>query len=925
MKKIDLSGKWGFCLDDKKEGVNKEFFNKYFEDSIELPATVATAKKGKPSAESRSNSLTDPYYFEGYTWYSREIEVTAEEGEEIFLLLERTRISHVWVDSHYVGMNNSLCTSHRYKLTSHLNGKVKLTIMIDNTSYPVKGGHMTSPDTQTNWNGITGEICLEETAAVNLSRIRIYPEAAKKQIMIRAVLKGIRNGKIEVNILDGEKMLRMEEYPIAEGENVLMYQTEDTVELWNEHAPKLYLLQLVLKTPSGECIEKYNVKFGFRNFKAQGKHFEINGVRTFLRGKHDGLLFPLTGYAATDVESWLKLLNVAKQYGINHYRFHTCCPPEAAFLAADILGIYMEPELPFWGTITGEGEEGYDQAAQQYLVEEGFRILDEFGNHPSFVMMSLGNELWGSRKRLNEILAGFHKYDSRHLYTQGSNNFQFAPCILEEEDFFCGVRFSKDRLIRGSYAMCDAPQGHIQTKPPSSVYNYDEMIRPANATEKMEEGGVRTIQFGTGVKQVKMEASGDLFPEIPVISHEIGQYAMFPDFSEIDKYQGVLKARNLEEFQKRLKEQGMLSKADAFFHASGSLAVECYKQEIETALRSKELAGFQILDIQDFMGQGTALVGILNSFMENKGLISEKEWRSFCSEDVLLAEFPGRIFQSGQKIKIGFKLSTYSMKTIINPEVILTFYSKEEKILSAVKSTTGNFSSGLYQLNELEIELPETQYPEKFMMKMEIKGQAIENSYSIWIYPEHTPTIENDTIRITSNIYEACEALENGERVVLIPADLNSHNSIEGAYCTDFWCYPMFRNISETMKKKEPVGTHGLLIDNTNNMFRYFPTETYSTPQWYDLVTHSRTLILDNHDIDPVVWTIDNFQRNHKLGNIVEIKVGKGKLLICTFDLWGSRKSIPAKWLSYSLLAYVGSDAFEPLKEMGPEELVDIF
>ena len=70
-----------------------------------------------------------------------------------------------------------------------------------------------------------------------------------------------------------------------------------------------------------------------------------------LRGKHDGLIFPKTGYAPTDVNEWLRVLGIAKSYGINHYRFHTCCPPDAAFTAADLLGIYMEPELPFWGTI----------------------------------------------------------------------------------------------------------------------------------------------------------------------------------------------------------------------------------------------------------------------------------------------------------------------------------------------------------------------------------------------------------------------------------------------------------------------------------------------------------------------------------------------------------------------------------------------
>lgn len=64
----------------------------------------------------------------------------------------------------------------------------------------------------------------------------------------------------------------------------------------------------------------------------------------------------------------------------------------------------MEPELPFWGTIAAKGEDGYNEEEQDYLINEGIRIIKEFSHHPSFVMMSLGNELWGNRERLGEII-----------------------------------------------------------------------------------------------------------------------------------------------------------------------------------------------------------------------------------------------------------------------------------------------------------------------------------------------------------------------------------------------------------------------------------------------------------------------------------------------------------------------------------------
>ena len=118
------------------------------------------------------------------------------------------------------------------------------------------------------------------------------------------------------------------------------------------------------------------------------------------------------------VEDWVSVFKIAKSYGINHYRFHTCCPPEAAFVAADFMGIYLEPELPFWGTISSPEEEGYQEAEQDFLTDEAMRILDAFGNHPSFVMFSMGNELWGNAKHIGSLMAKIQQHDHRPLFTQ---------------------------------------------------------------------------------------------------------------------------------------------------------------------------------------------------------------------------------------------------------------------------------------------------------------------------------------------------------------------------------------------------------------------------------------------------------------------------------------------------------------------------
>lgn len=939
IEKIDLCGRWSFCLDKEKSGLEKGFHNTRLSDSIYLPTTVSEAKKGIPAEEENTGYLTDPYRFEGYTWYSREVEFNDSQGKEIFLVLERTRISQVWIDGAYAGTDNSLCTSHRYRITSFIHkAKHRITVMVDNTSYPVKGGHMTSPDTQTNWNGITGGIYIEIHNSCYLTGVRLYPDAKRRLVRVKAVLHGAGERSAKVIVTDGnEYTFPAAEYGFTPGNNGFTYYLDETAKLWSEHSPSLYTLRIELIIDN-QTKDIYNFPFGLRSFRAAGKYFEINGRRTFLRGKHDGLIFPMTGYAPTDLKSWMDVFTTAKSYGINHYRFHTCCPPDAAFTAADMFGIYLEPELPFWGTVTEKGEPGHDEEAQQYLIREGFRILDEFGNHPSFVMMSLGNELWGSKNRLNEILGDYKKHDSRHLYTQGSNNFQFVPCILDSEDFFCGVRFSRDRLFRGSYAMCDAPQGHIQTMPPDALHNYDGLIRPESILGRAEEGKDITIQYGTGTKTVKAGSSEELIPEVPVVSHEIGQYAMYPDYSEISRYTGVLKARNFEVFRRRLAAEGMLPWAEEFFKASGRLAAECYKAEIEAALRSSELAGFQLLDLQDFAGQGTALVGILNAFMENKGLISEDEWREFCYENVVLAELPGFVFKAGEAITIPVKLACFAQIPVFQPRLRLTVTedtaSGDSRILiSEEYASPEQYFDGVFDLCEFAVRLPESDRPRRLTLRIGIAGTSIKNHYDLWIYPEidsgsrHIGHKEEapESIVIAEDVQKALEELKTGKKVLLFPGELDDRNSIPGTYCTDFWCYPMFRSISESMNKPVPIGTLGLWIDQSHPVFGAFPARYYTTPQWYDIVSNSRALRLDGTGIEPMVWPVDNFERNHRLGLLFELQAGSGRLLVCTSDLRKLEDSLPARWLMHSILEYMGSDKFRPKHTAEIETLQSIF
>ena len=907
IRKIDISGTWGFRADGEKKGIKAEYFTAAPEDTIELPSTTSIAKKGAPDAKHEDGSLTDPYLFEGWAWYYMTVDFGDISGKTVELLLERTRKTELWVNGRHAGGYDSLSAPHRHDITEYaVNGENSLCVLVSNTDYSTKGGHLTSPDTQTNWNGILGEMSVIVSERVRISDIQAYPDVQSKSVGLNITLEGTDSAEIEIwgASSDGRTVDRAE-YTVTSGSMTDVPLGEDAA-LWSEYSPVIYTLKAAIKGSA----DIFTVHFGLRSIAAEGLDIKLNGRKIFLRGKHDGMIFPLTAAAPTTVEEWHRVLSIAKSWGINHYRFHTCCPPDAAFTAADMLGIYMQPEICFWGTITAEPTEERD-----YLVEEGRRMLREYGNHPSFVMMSLGNELWGDPPTLDSILAEYHSLDSRHLYTQGSNNFQFFPNIQENDDFFSGVRLSRERLIRGSYAMCDAPLGFIQTDEPNTAHSYDGLIFP-EADESSEDGGAVEIeiQYGTGVKRVKAVGSSGLVPTKPLVTHEVGQYFVYPDYNEIEKYMGVLKPYSLEVFRERLKKAGMLSYADRFHRASGMLAFQCYKLEIEAAMRSEYLSGFQLLDLQDFSGQGVALVGMLNAFMEEKSFVQEnglrEKWLGFCSDVVILAEIQSFVLTAGRSVEIPVKIRNMSAESLCGRTLKWRFGSQSGE-LAIPESASELFTAGTITI------LPDASGRQ--CLALCIDG-VTENSYDMWVFdaPDgdfsiaESLEINGRTVFITSDITRAESLLHDGERVLCLPNELRE--SIKGFYCADFWNFPMFRAISESMGKEVPVGTLGLVIDCTHPALSGFPTEEYSTPQWYHIVSHADCAVLDGtpEEYRPIVQMADNVERNHKLALLYEAEVGEGRLLVCTARLSEISDRAEVQTLFRGLTEYIASDAFKP-------------
>jgi hypothetical protein len=407
---------------------------------------------------------------------------------------------------------------------------------------------------------------------------------------------------------------------------------------------------------------------------------------------------------------------------------------------------------------------------------------------------------------------------------------------------------------------------------------------------------------------------------IPIVGHEIGQYQIYPDYREIDKYTGVLRAWNLEIFRNRLAKAGMLDQNADFQKASGAWAALCYKTEMEAAIRTKGFAGFQLLDLQDFPGQGTALVGILDAFMDSKNVVSKEAWLQSCNDVLLLLEFPKYCWTNKEKFHAKLMVANYSNQPLSN-ELNWEIKSQNGNVIQ--KGTFQGLhvpNGGISSIGDIEISLSSIHKAEKLDIYLSLPGTTYTNSYPVWVYHAATKTAVPEDIIVSEVLNEdILMKLQLGAKVLLFPKTNDiKDKSVPGHFPPEFWNYGMFKSISEWTKKPVSPGTLGILTNPKHPLFNTFPTDFHTNWQWFSIIKASNSFILDStsKDYRPIVQVIDNLERNHKLGLIFEFKSGKGKILVCMAQLNHISDRPEAVQLYQSILAYMESKDFNPGFEM---------
>lgn len=902
---LPLAGKWRFSLDRGDVGENERWFERTLPENIELPGSCEQRGFGDPPETAEERRLTRVLKYTGRAWYQRDVEIpTGWSGKRIELFLERCHWeTTVWVDDRRIGTRNSLSTPHRHDLGALSPGRHTLTVCVDN-SYKLKigvWGHSITEDTQTNWNGIIGAIELRTTDPVWIRSAQIFPGRIRVDV-------GNQTGEEQLGKI-ADRDVRI---PPGGGELEIPFTPPDAAP-WDEFSPVTHTLDLNLS--AGTFADTLRVRYALRDLVVKDKQFVLNGRPVFMRGPVDECVYPLTGYPPTDKASWLRVLGICKSYGFNFLRFHSWCPPEAAFEAGDELGFLFQIELPLW-TIDAPPF-GQDPPRDQFIHDELKRILDTFGNHPSFGFMAMGNESHGS---LDSLTRAGRARDPRPIYRIESGGEDPLGFIEHGQRGVYGPRTDWDRW---------------------------------------------TVNAGwtAGGSQEKLPP----VPSVPMFAHEVGQWAMYPRLDEVAEYTGTLRAHTFQRYRESLTQNHLLDQADDFAEASGKFSVLLYKDEIEASLRSWPYGGVQILEARDYPGQGVAIVGWLDAFWNSKGLIAPEKFREFCAPTVCLLRMPKRVLDSRETFTAQAQLAHYGPKDLeVNPtwkiaddggRIIASGDFAKQKVDTGRLATLGDIAAPLDQVTTAA------------RLTVTVSVGFAANAWHIWVYPpvvSETPAqvsvvhdYDPSTVALlaqgrrvlllsspTTGVIPAPTAFYGAPAVRALPSEVRPDlNAVAGSFMPAFWNLQLFNQI----------GTLGLLCDPRHPAFAGFPTEKHSDWQWADLLgnfsaansfvaacapeqvgidtritagdvqNRSKAFVLSETppDFRPILQVIDNQERNAKLGSIFETRVGPGMLLVCGIDLDSDLAKRPAaRQLRKSLLDYCAGDEFAPTHELSESLLL---
>ena len=412
---------------------------------------------------------------------------------------------------------------------------------------------------------------------------------------------------------------------------------------------------------------------------------------------------------------------------------------------------------------------------------------------------------------------------------------------------------------------------------------------------------------------------------------------MFPNFDEISKYTGVNKAKNFEIFRDILNDNHMGQMDHKFMMASGKLQALCYKHEIERTLRTPNYAGFQLLALNDYSGQGTALVGLTDVFFDEKEYCSPEDFREFCSPTVLLARIPKFTYWNKEDFTAAVEVSHFGKAPIRDAEITYVVTDKYGKVYAHGTLARQDVPLGC-NINLGSITIPMSKVEDARQMVFEVRLKGLydtadgkeevqsKNHWNFWVYPARTldelaaqATIAD--LYVTDSLDEkAVQTLQAGGKVLITAGGKITYGrDIVQQFTPVFWNTSWF--------KMRPPHTTGLYIESQHPVFRNFPTEYYSDIQWWELVNRQQVMQFTEFppEFQPIVQSIDTWFLSRKIGMLFEARVGNGRLMMTTMPLKANEKSPVVSQMRKAIFDYMSSDDFRPQYTVDLQCVKDLF
>jgi hypothetical protein len=922
---MDLSGEWKFQMDMQDVGVAQQWYLHELSDVILLPGVLQAQGFGnavdletpwvfRENALIRMESypnwfkhpmfedyrqegnfrfpywLQPPAHYLGPAWYQKRVVIpeTWSKGR-VILSFERIRWqSDLWVNGQHVGTDLSLGTPHAYDLSQVLHvGENVITVRIDSSIALNLGvhAHSISDQTQITWNGAIGEIHLIHNPGPIIEWVDAFPDLDAGMLRLRVGLDflGKDPRKYEIRVGGRSENAARNQRLLPQTFNVddirgvaeIKYDLPDEIMRWSEFEPNLYRFDVELhERGMPTAADKYSFRTGFRKIETRGGYFYINGIRAYMRGTLHCAEFPLNGYPDMDVDSWRNVFRAVREYGLNHVRFHSWCPPKAAFIAADELGVYLQPEVSEWVYISTPEQ-------MDFLLEESARMLREYGNHPSFIFMALGNEA-GVAPGYRDTFAEAWKGDNRRLYTLKANaNNSFTDAYDFQIAYYETATNDRMRIQLGWVPQPDGST--IVVEAPNTLLEYSDVVTR--------------------------------YPH-PIVTHETVQRNSYPRLSDVEKFTGILSPGYLYIARDQMKERGMYHLYEEFVYASGRWQVQQFKAEIEAHLRTEPLGGFQLLSIQDFPGQGTALVGVLDYFWENKGYTSAEEFRQFCSETVPLAVLTQRVFEGDSVLDFGVEVVYFGAKDLPEVKIRASLQDDSDTEIKSEELGTVALQRGVNRLGYVNWPLNEPERNQQLTIRIEVSGDvAGVNEWDIW-HLQSSKVSESDigNVKVVRHLTDdVIDGLLLGELVLLVPERSSIRGELPQCFSSMYWNCP-WTDGGETH-------TMGIICQPDHPVFKSFPTTGNSDWHWWELLAECSPMILDEWEMEdawpkahrPLIQAIDGWLLNRKLGVLVEGAVGDGRIMVTSMDILSDLDQRPvARAMKKSILEYMNSTQFRP-------------